>query len=323
MSLEKHLASLNSNIFLKEFTYSKNKFSPTPSSEYELADNIIWLEDVLIVFQLKEREVITGDTIDKQQKWYGTKVQKRAANQIKDTLRYLDSYKSIEISNERNHKFSINNDKITDIIKIIVFSSSKDVNHEHYRISQSAGFIHIFHIDDYNEVCKTFVTPREIIEYLHFRENVFSKWKDNTISVCEKSIIGQFLSTEREAPPDDKYLEHYNKFLNNIEDFQLVFHILGKYAEHLEYYDNEYDFYKILLAFTRLHRNDLKHIKERFQLCLDSCKNNQIGRPYRIVSSDKKCGFVMIPIPNEVISSRLMNYYHLKDSQKNIFAQVL
>ena len=54
MNLEEKISSLNQNIFLKEFTYSKNKFSPTPSSEFELADNIIWLRDLLIVFQLAQ-----------------------------------------------------------------------------------------------------------------------------------------------------------------------------------------------------------------------------------------------------------------------------
>ncbi len=61
MSFEAELTGLNENYFFREFTFSKNTFRPAPNDEAELADNIIWIGDTLIAFQVKER-IIANDT---------------------------------------------------------------------------------------------------------------------------------------------------------------------------------------------------------------------------------------------------------------------
>ena len=64
MTFESDIASLNEHFFFKAFTYSTNTFGPSPSTQLELADSIVWLGDTVIVFQLKERDVSTATTLD-------------------------------------------------------------------------------------------------------------------------------------------------------------------------------------------------------------------------------------------------------------------
>ena len=59
MTFEKDINKLNEDFFFKEFTYSTATFRPHPSKEIELADGIIWLDEILVVFQLKERQLST------------------------------------------------------------------------------------------------------------------------------------------------------------------------------------------------------------------------------------------------------------------------
>ena len=55
MLTENFLSGINDNIFLREFSFNKNKFNLNPQEEVEFADHVIWIDDLLIIFQLKER----------------------------------------------------------------------------------------------------------------------------------------------------------------------------------------------------------------------------------------------------------------------------
>lgn len=60
MTFADDLAALNAWHFFREFTYARNTFRPAPGQEFELADSLIWLGDLLIAYQLKERELVPG-----------------------------------------------------------------------------------------------------------------------------------------------------------------------------------------------------------------------------------------------------------------------
>ncbi len=70
MTFENEIASINQAYFFREFTYSKTTFSPPASSELELADSLIWLENSLIAFQVKERAEQDSTTSEREKKWY-------------------------------------------------------------------------------------------------------------------------------------------------------------------------------------------------------------------------------------------------------------
>ncbi|UII26879.1 hypothetical protein LVD15_00130 [Fulvivirga maritima] len=72
--------------------------------EVELADNFVWLDDFLFIFQIKGRnEKATGSV----EKWYKKKVRNVAVGQIKNSLEYLNSFKQIKVQNEKGHEFDV------------------------------------------------------------------------------------------------------------------------------------------------------------------------------------------------------------------------
>jgi len=70
MSFEEDIAKFNEFYFFREFTFSENTFRKSPTEEVELADNVVWLDDTLIVYQLKERQAPIDTTSEKEQKWF-------------------------------------------------------------------------------------------------------------------------------------------------------------------------------------------------------------------------------------------------------------
>lgn len=94
-ALEEHLAALNANVFWREFSFSKNEFFPSPAEPSELADHIVWIEDLLIAYQLKERTAGPRATAHTERKWFERKVLGDATRQVRDTLRYLEDRKSV------------------------------------------------------------------------------------------------------------------------------------------------------------------------------------------------------------------------------------
>src|ERR1700733_12758310 len=91
-TFEDALGKLNSDFFFREFTFSSNTFAPTPSEELELADKIVWLDDLLMLYQLKERSVESETTADKERAWFESVVIDHGTRQIRDTLSYLKQY---------------------------------------------------------------------------------------------------------------------------------------------------------------------------------------------------------------------------------------
>jgi len=86
---------LHSLLFLEEFVFSRNKFSPPSSSELELADAVVMLGDVLLIYQIKERSPQhMGDAVS-ERRWFKwrclAKLQNRFATHyaiLKPTLKY-------------------------------------------------------------------------------------------------------------------------------------------------------------------------------------------------------------------------------------------
>src|SRR5271156_6606742 len=91
---------LHNLLFLEEFVFSRNKFTPPASSELELADAVVLLGDVLLIFQIKERLVDRRASVSAEQKWFKKKVLGEATKQVRDTLNYLQAYSEILIPNE-------------------------------------------------------------------------------------------------------------------------------------------------------------------------------------------------------------------------------
>lgn len=103
---EKIVSQINSNVFFKEFTFSKNDFKELDSNQkLEFADNVVLLDDLLFLYQVKEQDKNSSNI----KNWFENKVLKKAVRQIKSSLEYISKYPEILIENEKGHKLNITN----------------------------------------------------------------------------------------------------------------------------------------------------------------------------------------------------------------------
>jgi hypothetical protein len=65
---------LHSLLFLEEFVFSRNKFSPPSPSELEFADAVVMLGNVLFICQIKERSAEQSGDEDAERRWFQSKV---------------------------------------------------------------------------------------------------------------------------------------------------------------------------------------------------------------------------------------------------------
>src|SRR6266581_8650916 len=107
MRFEGALGRLNESYFFREFTFSTNTFRPDKRTELELADAVVWLDEFLIVVQVKERYAAFGATSTDEENWFNREVLGKAVTQIGNTLQYLHSYDSIGLANNQGHTFNL------------------------------------------------------------------------------------------------------------------------------------------------------------------------------------------------------------------------
>lgn len=306
MKLEQYISELNSNVFFREFSFGRNKFSPIPKSELEFADQVVWLDDLLIAYQLKERNVPGSTSPEKEEKWFNDSVVRDATKQIRNTLGYLKDYKNIYLTNGRNHAFNIATAKIKSIDKIVLYSSHEILpihcRNKKYHRSSTAGFIHIIHIEDYIGICKTLVTPSEIHHFLAYREDLINQWDKEASQVPEYALLGHFLFGDLSVTPS---IEN-KKYLIALKDdrSEWDFTNIGRiFADRMTATSNPQDYYNIVTEIAKLKRTDLRLFKERFDLAKSKAMKNEFAKPYRMTIPDR-IGFVFIPIMQDTISRR-------------------
>ena len=203
--LEDLTTAINKLIFWREFTFNKNKFKLPNGDNAELADNVVWLDDTLFIFQTKQRNFLNGDDSNKNDTWYQDEVLKKGSKQIRDTLSFLEIHGDKQISNLCGLPFRIDKIKGNNLHKLILYGVDPLLS-THYRnqkckISKTGGFIHLFHFKDYFTVCNTLITPAELNLYLFFRKNAIESFPSESLEVPEKALIGQFLSDEHKSKP--------------------------------------------------------------------------------------------------------------------------
>jgi hypothetical protein len=206
-SFADELAALNEWHFFREFVYSQTTFRPLPKQEVELADNVVCLGDILIVYQLKERERLSKSDADTEKRWFVNKVLGKATRQIRDTDQYLRDHRVIELQNARGHHSEVALSLIRQFHKLVVYLPHAQLPAEcravkHHR-STTVGVIHVISGRDYLGIVRTLLTPAEIADYLSFRENLISLWPEDILRVSEPSLVGQIPKRcrQREAVP--------------------------------------------------------------------------------------------------------------------------
>lgn len=296
MTLENQLSKINEDFFFKEFSFSRNEFTPPQSSELQFSDHVIWLDDLLITFQVKERNKTSQHTQEREERWFRKDVLGKAVTQIKDTLRYLKSYEQINITNARGHSFNITTADVTNIRHVILYKADEKLPLNYlmkkFHQSKSAGFIHLLSIRDYKGICETLLTPHEIDEYFEFRESICIKYINKIDELPEQSLVGQFLSGELSSEPTIYFAQYLAHLIQSAEQFDL-WHIIQRFEEHIISPKNS-NYYAIIKEIAKLDRSGLREFKIRFDLCVENCKLEKFAIPYRFSVPRTGCGFVFV-----------------------------
>jgi hypothetical protein len=300
MSFEEDIARLNEFYFFREFTFSENTFRKSPTEEVELADNIVWLDEPLIVYQLKERQPQSDTTSEKEQRWFKRKIIDSAKRQIRDTLNYLQNHSNIQIKNHRGHTFNITVESLDSIHKLVLYKahellpeSCRKLKHNK---SQTAGFIHLISSDDYLGIVKTLLTPAEVADYLAFREALVSRWQEDTLHLPEQALVGQYVSGAPEHRPNLRFIEYLRILEFDAQEWDMS-GIISVFSDRITTGNHPTDYYYIVREIAKLNRNELREFKRRFTLSIDKAKINEFTLSYRISLPRTTCGFVFIPLP--------------------------
>ncbi|SDA16527.1 hypothetical protein SAMN05216315_10811 [Nitrosospira sp. Nsp18] len=314
MTFENELATLNEWYFFREFTYSKTTFSPEPSQEVELADSILWIGDLLVVYQLKEREVQSATTVEAEKRWFERKILRQATRQIRDTLTYLNYPGTIEIQNQRGHAFGIDIRTIHELHKLILYlphallpESCREIKHHR---SGTAGVIHIIPANDYLGIVKTLLTPAEVADYLGFREALINRWEVEIAAVPEPALVGQYLNGDIDVPPSVDFIEYLYRLDHRPDEWDMS-GIISKFPNRITTDNEPTDYYPIVRELALLKRSELEKFKERFQLSIEKARSNELVLPYRMACPRTNCGFVFISVTRDALPHRrkgLQNY---------------
>lgn len=307
MSLEDELAKLNEYFFYKEFTYSSTQFKRDAGDEVELADSLIVVGRSAIAFQLKERQVESGQTEDTEAAWFDRKVIRKASAQIRDTLGYIQSHEQIELTNHRGHVVGFRGESMEQIHKLIVYSPSKNLPLQCRRVknyvSTTAGVIHVISSSDYSGIVRTLITPAELMDYLSYRAELLHRWPQESLQVPEISLVGHYLQGNMDEPPSQSHSAFVGALDHALEEWD-VSSIVKLFADRITTPGGATEYYPIISAIAELKRNELAKFKERFMLSIEQAKKNEWVKPYRMAVPRTGCGFVFIPIDRDLIPHR-------------------
>lgn len=293
MTLEEFTAQLNSTTFWKEFTFSKTLFSPRPKQQVELADGIVKIGSLGLVFQLKERTEETSDP-EAERQWFRRKVLRKATDQIKDSLRYLAENEEILLTNEQGREMAVKGADLQDVKKIVVFLAGRalptDCWETKFHQSATAGFIHVLAAHDYLGILETLRVPDDVRLYLEYREMVLPRLREADIAVEEPDIMVAFLS-EIDLPEPGS-LEKLRTFMQDLDAFDLS-NIMRGLQEHIVNPDRSTDYYRIMEEFARVPRSVWREFKTRLIISIEASKAGEPRRPFRFAFPRSDCTFMV------------------------------
>lgn len=313
---ENLISYINSNVFFREFTFSKNDFKDLNSKQQlEFADNVVWLEDIFLIYQIKEKDNDSSN----DEKWFQNKILNKAVKQIKSTLKFLENYPEINIENEKGHKLNITAAKIYDSKRIIIYKPTNDfpknLRQLKFYESLEIGLIHLIHYEDYKWICNFLVTPCEIDEYLSFRERLYIYNKNASINLPEQYFLAHFLETPDADHFNAQYINTLRSFSQDIAKFDISL-IMENFAKHIQLTTYETEYYPIITELALLNRFELAAFKERFQLCIKRSETLDFIIPYKTYIPRTDCAFVFIPLHSEKSSNWKNALNNLTHAQK-------
>jgi hypothetical protein len=305
---ESAVGKLNAAYFFREFTFSTNTFKPSPASELELADKVVWLDDLMILSQIKERMAPPNTTADKERKWFADEVVKKATRQMRDTLSYLKTYPKIKVRNGRRHVFNLASAQVTQTHRIVIYNPhpllpSECATKKYHRSKTAGVLIHLIHALAYHAILRTLITPAEIAEYLAFREALADKWGEELSRVGEKALVGQYIRNLPDQEPSAAFEAYVDAVNQQAEDWDIARLIHLFPARRTTPIKRRRQGYTVLRELAKLYRTDMAEFKKRFAFSMDKALADEASLPNRLTASTG-CGFVFIPLQRKQLPRR-------------------
>ncbi|MFS4454503.1 hypothetical protein [Maribacter sp. 2304DJ31-5] len=292
------VTEINSQVFFKEFTFSKNEFYPEGGTK-ELADNILILDDLLFIIQIKERNI--NEAKHSTENWFKNKVLNKAKKQIKETSKYLKKYDSIPIVNRQNQTIDVSKVNLQNINKLIIYKCDVKLKEEYellkFNESKIEGLIHIFNINDYYNICEFLVTPSELDEYLKFREELFLKHREFVNSCKEQYIIAHFLNSDNTDFVNLDFLSNMSEYDSDLNSYRIN-NFMESFREKIRIPEQRQsnDYHILIAEIAKLKRYELSEFKKRFLSIIETAKKNEFSLPLRFYISRTDCAFIFLPL---------------------------
>lgn len=276
---ERLLAAFSEDVFFKEILYTDLHYTPEgENSEVELADLIVYLGDILLAIQLKERNPGDNSGILEIEKRWLNKKGKKAKEQIKDTITQIRSGKLTELKNNRGQSILI--DKDVEIVPLIVFKNDVLCEYDHIlkKHNEKGMDVNCISMSDFEEICKVIVSPIEIIDYLYWREDLYIRsGKIDTLIFMDDDSFSVANVDNKETLPliylHQKYgmgvAQDGNSYIKTFSDY---LHVL---AEHVVVESERNAYYDILIFLAHLDRNEIGAFVERIKRAAELNKNGE------------------------------------------------
>jgi hypothetical protein len=296
-------AQQHANVFMRAFSFPSIQLPRSPEDESELADRIVLLDNIGFIFQLKEREQKVASKPGDLEKWVANNVVKKAAKQVQNTRDLLGRYKGLSLVNHFGHRVYVPPRDPDELVSMIIYRvppKSRAFRAARFKKGRNGGFVHILRDLDYFEICEHFITPAEMVDYFSFRRDLLINWDAAVTAVSEGAFIGQYLSEDWSAAPDQKFERAARSRGGPTAcEFSFVIDSLASRiaAQHSDQADT--DCYEILAEIALLGRYELKALKQQLRLAVEAVRANRFELPFRIASGRTGCGFLIVPVTRE------------------------
>lgn len=292
-------AHLSANAFTRTFSFSSAQLPVCNAAAPVLADRVILLDGIGLIFQLSEHETRGRVRATDLERWFATDVMKKGVGQIRNTRDLLRSYTGISLVNSRGHRVSYSSEALSDQVGVILYRSAGGSGFvpPRFKKTRIAGFVHIMRDSDYFAICEHLVTPSEIADYLRFRQEILTRRDPVPATVSESALLGQYLFEELDAPPDARYETAGRSFRGDPSAwvFSYVIDNLSTQMAKRDEESVEEVYQPILAEVARLGRSELREFRTQLRLSLEAVRADRFELPYRVTSVATRCGFLVLP----------------------------
>lgn len=322
MTLSENILSAFSQMyFFEEFVQDNLVFVDQRGNEEELADLLLNLGDVIIAIQIKEREEAnrTKDA-EKEKKWFDNKT-RLAKKQVKKTIKAIKEGNMPPFPNKRGIKKAVRAD--AEIIPLVVFmnDSISDYPHVLEKHSNDGQTINCISLSDFQMMCKELISPAEIINYLKYRCDFYSKYGDVGIIVYEATETEILIS---KPTKNEKLIKHYlieeygiDELRQGKEQYEKFRWFLRESAIRSTTGRDSEETFSILLFLAHFNRKEIRAFGERVLLARDNAQKREYGIVGSIRRDDSYAIFFVSTLPNHVCSmDYLLEQAHTKCNPK-------